>query len=160
MAAADSVTTTAGLLQVLIHSPSERFLERPQIDFVRPGAASLAMNLPVRFGNGFNVEHHDCSAFSHRLYSQCHVSVTAGVLREPICDCEFSCRLRALLLDCSRRRRATRCAGSMRACRRTLPRTASAPRSTASAQHEAARRLPWSGAAPCCGDPRFCPLRL
>src|SRR6202521_4395065 len=56
MAAADSVTTTAGLLQVLIDSPSERFLERPQIDFVRPGAASLTMNLPVRFRNGFNVE--------------------------------------------------------------------------------------------------------
>src|ERR1700681_4631698 len=56
MAAADNVTTTAGLLQVLIGSPSERFLERPQIDFVRPGAASLPMNLPVRFGNGFNVE--------------------------------------------------------------------------------------------------------
>src|SRR5438270_4611536 len=68
MAAADSVTTTAGLLQVLIHSPSERFLERPQIDFVRPGAASLAMNLQVRFGNGFNIKHHDCSAFSHRPY--------------------------------------------------------------------------------------------
>jgi hypothetical protein len=29
MAAADNVTTTAGLLQVLIDSPSERFLERP-----------------------------------------------------------------------------------------------------------------------------------
>src|ERR1700730_19221633 len=56
MAAAESVTTTAGLLQVLIDSPSERFLERPQIDFVRPGAASLPMNLPVRFRNGFDVK--------------------------------------------------------------------------------------------------------
>src|SRR3984893_8187875 len=56
MAAAESVTTTAGLLQVLIDSPSERFLERPQIDFVRPGAASLPMNLPVSFRNGFDVE--------------------------------------------------------------------------------------------------------
>src|SRR5438105_911891 len=56
MAAADSVTTTAGLLQVLIGSPSERFLEWPQIDFVRPGAASLSMNLPVRFRDRINVE--------------------------------------------------------------------------------------------------------
>src|SRR5437588_1225631 len=56
MAAADSVTTTAGLLQVLIGSPLERFLEWPQIDFVRPGAASLSMNLPVRFRDRINVE--------------------------------------------------------------------------------------------------------
>src|SRR6266446_4666656 len=52
MAAADSVTTTAGLLQVLIDTLSERLLEWPQIDFVGPGAARLPVNLPVRLRDG------------------------------------------------------------------------------------------------------------
>src|SRR6266567_5257825 len=87
------------------------------------------------------------------------VACRASVMRDsapcdPICVCGRSCRPRALSRARSKRWRAAPCVGPMRARRRMPSRIASAPCSTAAKQREAARPLPWSGAAPCCGDPR------
>jgi hypothetical protein len=37
--------------------PSERFLERPEVDLMRPGRARLAVNLSIDFGDRIDVQH-------------------------------------------------------------------------------------------------------